>query len=68
MLMISTAYLNYMWDVQRRFKSNLIVEMLDRVPTMTQLSEQTLYTIAHDIAQVREYAQDEVICNQDTDS
>lgn len=46
----------------------MIAEILDRVPAMTQLSEQTLYTIAHDIAQFREYTQDEVICNQDTDS
>lgn len=34
-LMISTTYLNYLWDTQRRFKSNLIADMLDKVPQLT---------------------------------
>ena len=35
--------------------------MLDKDQYLTQLSEQTLFTIAHDIARLREYQEGEVI-------
>ncbi len=66
--MISDGYLNYMWDTMKRFSSNLIADMLDEAPSMSELSEQTLFTIAHDIAKFREYKDGEVITNQDRDS
>lgn len=66
--MISTTYLNYMWDSMKRFKSNLIADMLDKVPQLSELSEQSLFTIAHDIAKFREYRNEETIVCQDNDS
>jgi hypothetical protein len=59
--MISDGYLSYMWDSMKRFSSNLIADMLDKDQYLTQLSEQTLFTIAHDIARLREYQEGEVI-------
>ena len=53
--MISDGYMNYMWDTMKRFSSNLIADMLDEAPSLSELSEQTLFTIAHDIARFREY-------------
>ena len=47
--------MNYMWDTMKRFSSNLIADMLDEAPSLSELSEQTLFTIAHDIARFREY-------------
>jgi hypothetical protein len=47
----------------KRFSSNLIADMLDEAPSMSELSEQTLFTIAHDIAKFREYKDGEVITN-----
>lgn len=37
--------------------------MLDKVPQFSELSEQTLFTIAHDIAQFKEYRDGETIMN-----
>jgi hypothetical protein len=59
--MISDGYLSYMWDTMKKFSSNLIADMLDKDQYLTQLSEQTLFTIAHDIAKLREYQDGEVI-------
>jgi len=39
-----------MWDNMKLFHSNLIADLLDKVPGFSELSEQTLFTIAHDIA------------------
>ena len=66
--MISQIYLNYLWDNMKRFHSNLIADMLDKVPQFSELSEQTLFTIAHDIAQFKEYRDGETIMNQDNNS
>lgn len=61
--MISDGYLNYMWDQMKRFSSNIIADLLDQAPFLQDLSEQTLFTIAHDIAQFREYRHGELIVN-----
>jgi len=53
--MISDGYLSYMWDTMKKFSSNIIADMLDKDQYLTQLSEQTLFTIAHDIGRLREY-------------
>lgn len=66
--MISDSYLNYMWDTMKKFSSNLIADILDEAPSLSELSEQTLFTIAHDIARFREYKEGEVIVHQDRDS
>jgi len=66
--MISDGYMNYMWDTMKRFSSNLIADMLDEAPSLSELSEQTLFTIAHDIAKFREYKDGETIVHQDRDS
>jgi len=67
-LMISDSYMNYMWDSMKRFSSNLIADILNEVPCLNELSEQTLFTIAHDIARFREYKDGEMIIPQDRDS
>lgn len=59
--MISDGYLSYMWDKMKRFSANLIADILDEVPTFSELSEQTIFTIAHDIAKFREYKDGETI-------
>ena len=66
--MISDGYMNYMWDTMKRFSSNLIADMLDEAPSLSELSEQTLFTIAHDIARFREYKEGQIIVHQDRDS
>lgn len=63
--LISDAYVLYMWENMKKFHSNLISDMLDKIPQLTELSEQTLFTIAHDIAKFREYHDGEVIVYQD---
>lgn len=62
-LFISDGYLEYMWDAMKRFSSNLIADLLNQAPILQDLSEQTLFTIAHDIAQFREYRAGETIVN-----
>ena len=37
--MISDGYMNYMWDTMKRFSSNLIADMLDEAPSLSELSE-----------------------------
>lgn len=59
--MISDGYMNYMWDTMKRFSSNMIADMLDEAPSLSELSEQALFTIAHDIARFREYKDGEII-------
>jgi len=59
--MISDGYLSYMWDKMKKFSSNIIADILDKDQYLTQLSEQTLFTIAHDIGRLREYQNGEVI-------
>lgn len=64
-LMISKNYLEYLWDMQKRFKSNLIADLLNETPQISELSEQTLFTIANDICEFRDYTSEEIICKQD---
>ena len=66
--MLSSQYLHYLWDVQKQFQSNIVADMLDKVPAMSELSEQTLFTIAHDIAKFRSYSEGEIIIHQDQQS
>jgi hypothetical protein len=53
--------MKYMWDNMKLFHSNLVADLLDKVPGFTELSEQTLFTIAHDIAKFKEYSDGDVI-------
>jgi hypothetical protein len=60
--------MKYMWDNMKLFHSNLVADLLDKVPGFSELSEQTLFTIAHDIAKFKEFSDGEVIVHQDRDS
>lgn len=66
--LISNTYMKYMWDNMKLFHSNLVADLLDKVPGFSELSEQTLFTIAHDIAKFKEFTDGEVIVHQDRDS
>lgn len=57
-----------MWDQMKRFKSSLVHQLIVKCPSFKLMTEQTLYTIACDIATFREYQPGEVIVNQDSDS
>jgi CRP-like cAMP-binding protein len=59
--MISDGYLNFMWDNMKKFSSNLVADILDEAPHLSELSEQALFTIAHDIARFREYRDGDII-------
>lgn len=55
------GYVNYMWDRMKKFKSNIVADMLQQTNGFAQMSEQTLFTIAHDIALFKEYGPSEMI-------
>ena len=59
-----------MWHIMKKSKSGkgIVEEMLMKSPGMNGLSEQTMYTIAHDIARFKEYQDGEIIVRQDHSS
>lgn len=57
-----------MWDKMKHFKSNIVADMLQQTNGFTQMSEQTLFTIAHDVAVFKEYGPKELITAQDVNS
>jgi len=38
-LMISDDYLNYLWDKQKHFSSNIVADLLDQAPILQEMSE-----------------------------
>ena len=60
--------MNYMWDTMRRFQYNLVADLIDRAPQLCELSEQTIFTIAHDIVEFKDFREGEVIVQQDENS
>ena len=46
----------------KQFKSNLVTSLLEKCPAFKNVTEQTLYTIACDVAEFREYQPGDVIC------
>ena len=57
-----------MWDQMKQFQSGLVAEILQKCPSLKCVSEQTIHTIASDVAEFREYKPNELIMAQDTDS
>lgn len=57
-----------MWDQMKRFKSELVYQLILKCPSFNLMTEQTLYTIACDVATFKEYQPGEVIVNQDNNS
>ena len=47
----------------KQFDSKKVAFFLKQVPIWKELSEQTIYTIAHDIAKFREFHEGETICH-----
>jgi hypothetical protein len=37
--MISDGYMNYLWDKMKKFSSNIIADLLDEAPSLSELSE-----------------------------
>ena len=66
--MTSKEYMKYMWWNMKKNTSNKVVDLLDNNENFKILSEQTRYTIAHDIAKFREYKPGETIVRQDINS
>ena len=66
--LMATSYVNFMWDKMKKFKSNIVADMLQQTSGFSQMSEQTLFTIAHDIAVLKEYGEKEIIISQDIKS
>jgi hypothetical protein len=64
----STRYISMMWDQMKQFKSHIVHDLLKKCPAFNMVTEQTLYTIACDIAEFREYQPGDVICQQDLTS
>jgi hypothetical protein len=62
--LVSSVYLSYMWDLQKQFQANLVADILDKVPGFSELSEQSLFTIANEIGIIREYQSGQIIQHQ----
>mmetsp|Transcript_5999 Transcript_5999/g.7086 ORF Transcript_5999/g.7086 Transcript_5999/m.7086 type:complete len:141 (+) Transcript_5999:130-552(+) len=58
----------FMWHIQKKGLQNNVVEMVQQSGGFSQMSEQTLYTIANDLAQFKEFEDGEVIVHQDQKS
>lgn len=67
-LLCSTAYLSFLWDQMKQFKQNLVAQLIMKSPCFCKITEQTLYTLAYDVATFKEYAVGETILGQDHDS
>jgi hypothetical protein len=59
--MCGQGYIKFMWDKMKKFKSNIVADMLQQTNGFSQMSEQTLFTIAHDIAVFKEFGPKEMI-------
>ena len=57
-----------MWHIMKKGLQNEVVNMLKMAPGMAKMSEQTLYSIAYDMAEFKEYDDGEVIVHQDQKS
>ena len=66
--MCSREYLTYMWHIQKKGLQTEVVNMLRKGAGLTKISEQTLYTIAYDLAEFKEYEPGETIVCQDKKS
>ena len=58
-------YVRYLWDKMKRFDSALYVDLLQNNLGFQRMSEQTLFKIAQDLIQIREYSPGELITTQD---
>jgi hypothetical protein len=52
---ISMDYVRYLWDKMKRFDSAMYVDLLQQNLGFQRMSEQTLFKIAQDLIQIREY-------------
>ena len=57
----SIEYMRFMWHIMKKGLQNEVVDMLKTAPGMSRMSEQTLYSIAYDMAEFKEYEDGEVI-------
>ena len=65
---VSSAYLDMLWGKMKGYQSNLVAEILQKCPQFRVMSEQTLFTIANDIAEFKEFQPGEIIVEQDLKS
>ncbi len=52
----------------KQYKQRLVAQMIKQCPCFSKITEQTLYTLACDVATFKEYAAGETIIGQDHDS
>lgn len=64
----SREYVSYLWHIMKRGMQKDVVALLHNNPTMKKLSEQTLFSIAYDMAEFKEYEEGETIVHQDRKS
>ena len=65
--MTTKEYARFMWHLMKKSKSGvgIVEDMIRKSPCLSSISEQTMYTIAHDIARFKEYNDGELIIRQD---
>ena len=61
--MTTKEYARFMWHIMKKSKSGsgIVEDMIRTSPCLATISEQTMYTIAHDIAKFKEYNDGELI-------
>lgn len=64
----SREYLQFMWHIQKSKLQSGVVDMIKAGSGFSGLSEQTMYTIANDIAEFKEFEDGETIVHQDEKS
>lgn len=60
--------MSFLWDQMKQFKQSLVSQMIKNCPCFSKITEQTLFTLACDVATFKEYAPGETIMVQDHDS
>ena len=65
--MTTKEYARFMWHIMKKSKSGkgIVEDFIRTSACLSTISEQTMYTIAHDIAKFKEYNDGEVIMRQD---
>lgn len=64
----SREYMQYLWHIQKKGLQDNVVQMIKSGMGFANISEQSVYTIANDLAEFKEYEDGEVIVRQDCKS
>lgn len=57
----SKEYMSFMWHIMKKGLQNKVVEMCKISDGLSTFSEQTLYSIAYDMAEFKEFEHEETI-------